>query len=230
MEMVYRGILERCHGQNTFINENNSPEWKSAGMKYNLVKNWEWLLKRMFDIDKSNVRLTFMFDGAPIKTWNWRGAIAEDFSESADWEYYRSELRRIIRESMNQCRPITLLFNSGLHDLYSNKNLTDDNLYEKNLGKSMMYLKSMIYNEKSKRLSAQTCPDSVIETQFFWVNTVPPLYDRICHGGAVRYLNQIAVSTARQYNFHVLDAHSLLTGQPTYLLMVHMLTICNKVT
>ena len=126
MEAVYRGILERMYGPNTFINENNSPEWKNSSSKYSTLSQWTRVSKRWFDFDKNNVRLSFMFDGASEIADDWGGAVVEDFTTSTRWENYRSELRRIIRESIAQCRPITLFFNSGLHDIYSGRNLTGD--------------------------------------------------------------------------------------------------------
>jgi len=213
MEAVYRGILERMYGPNTFIDENNSPEWKSSSSKYSNLPQWTRVSKRWFDFDKNNVRLSFMFDGASELADDWGGAVVEDFTTSTQWEKYRSELRRIIRESIAQCRPITLFFNSGLHDIYSGRNLTgDDSLYVRNLERSVMNLKTMVYEEKSRRLNNVSCPDAAIETHFFWLNTVPPLGVRICGGGIVRYLNQEAAAVVHRYGFRILDIHSFLTG------------------
>ena len=53
MEAVYRGILERMYGPNTFIDENNSPEWKSSSSKYSTLPQWTRVSKRWFDFDKS---------------------------------------------------------------------------------------------------------------------------------------------------------------------------------
>ena len=154
-----------------------------------------------------------MFDGASEIADDFRGAVVEDFTTSTQWEKYRSELRRIIRESITQCRPITLFFNSGLHDIYSGRNLTgDDNLYVRNLKRSVMNLKTMVYEEKSRRLNNVSCPDAAIETHFFWLNTVPPLGVTICFGGIVRYLNQEAAAVVHRYGFRILDIHSFLTG------------------
>ena len=108
VEAVYRGVLERMYGPNTFIDENNSPEWKSSCSKYSNLPQWTRVSKRWFDFDKNNVRLSFMFDGASEIADDWGGAVVEDFTTSTQWEKYRSELRRIIRESIAQCRPITL--------------------------------------------------------------------------------------------------------------------------
>ena len=173
------------YGPNTFIDENNSPEWKSSSSKYSNFPQWTRVSKRWFDFDKNKVRLSFMFDGASEIADDWGGAVIEDFTTSTQWEKYRSELRRIIRESIAQCRPITLFFNSGLHDIYSGRNLTgDDSLYVRNLERSVMNLKTMVYEEKSRRLNNVSCPDAVIETHFFW----------ICGVRIVRYLNQEAAA------------------------------------
>jgi len=53
MEAVYRGILERMYGPNTFIDENNSPEWKSSSSKYINLSQWTRVSKRWFDFDKN---------------------------------------------------------------------------------------------------------------------------------------------------------------------------------
>ena len=227
LEQVYRGILERMYGPNTFIDENNSPEWKNILSKFNILPHKTHLLKRWFDFDKSdnNIRLSFMFNGCPAVLNNARGAVSEDFTTSYDWKLYRTELHRIISESINQCRPITFLFNSGLHDIASKKgnDLLENSLYQTNLKKSMQYLQSTVSELQSKRSSDITCPDSSKESSlslssssssssYFWVSIVPPVERMICVGGMVRQLNEIASHVANKHGFKVLDAHSLLTG------------------
>ena len=49
---------------------------------------------------------------------------------------------KIVAESVNQCKTIVLLFNSGLHDIYSGSNLIKDDLYKNNLIASFLYLNS----------------------------------------------------------------------------------------
>jgi len=154
-----------------------------------------------------------MFNGCPAILNNARGAILEDFTSSNDWKWYRSELHRIITESIAQCRPITFLFNSGLHDMYSRKDLLENSLFQTNLNKAMQYLQSTVSKLQSMRSSSITCPDSAIEsTSYFWVSIVPPSERAICLGGMVRHLNDIASHAASKHGFKVLDAHSLLTG------------------
>ena len=70
----------------------------------------------------------------------------------------------------------------------------------------------MVSGLQSKRSSNITCPDSAMESSCFWVNIIPPVGIRICLGGMVRYLNEIASHVANKHGFKVLDAHSLLTG------------------
>jgi len=214
LEQVYRGILERMYGFNTFIDENNSPEWKNIISKYNIPPERINVFKRWFDFDKKNVRLSFMFNGGPTILSDWRGAVTDDFSSSSDWKLYRVELHRIITESIDQCRPITLLFNSGLHDILSShiSDLLKSSQFQINLKKSILYLRSMVTGLQSKRSSNITCPNSAIEPSYFWVNIIPPVGLRICIGGMVRYLNEIASHVAYKHGFRVLDAHSLLTG------------------
>jgi hypothetical protein len=48
MEAVYRGVLERMYGPNTFIYENNTPEWRKVPSFYS---NQSRLNKRRFDFD-----------------------------------------------------------------------------------------------------------------------------------------------------------------------------------
>jgi hypothetical protein len=213
LEQVYRGILERIYGPNTFIDGNNSPQWKNIISKFYIPPHKIHLLKRWFDFDKSNVRLSFMFNGCPAILNNARGAILEDFTSSYDWKWYRLELHRIITESIAQCRPITFLFNSGLHDMYSRKDLLENSLFQTNLNKAMQYLQSTVSKLQSMRSSNITCPDSAIESSsYFWVSIVPPSERAICLGGMVRHLNDIASHVASKHGFKVLDAHSLLTG------------------
>ena len=214
LEQVYRGILERMYGPNTFIDENNSPEWKRIISKYNIPPQKTYLFKRWFDFDKSNVRLSFMFNGAPYIFGDWRGAVIEDFASSTDWKLYRLQLRRILTESIDRCKPIILLFNSGLHDILSAhaNDLIKTSLFQTNLKKSILYLRSTVFGLQSKRSSNITCPDSAIESSYFWVNNIPPVGIRICIGGMVRHLNEIALHVANKHGFRVLDAHSLLTG------------------
>jgi hypothetical protein len=75
-----------------------------------------------------------------------------------------------------------------------------------------MNLKTMVFEEKSRRLNNVSCPDAAIESHFFWLNTVPPLGVTICFGGIVRYLNQEAAAVVHRYGFRALDIHSFLTG------------------
>jgi len=210
MEAVYRGVLERMYGANTFIYENNSPEWRKVSA---LCSNQIRLNKRWFDFDHSNIRLSFMFDGAPSIYHDKRGAIVEDFTTSLDWKFFRAELHRIITESSDRCRPITMLFNSGLHDIGSRKDLLKASLFQINLKKAFLYLRSTVSTLQSRRSSNITCPvDLALESSFFWVNTIAPVGSRICTGFMVRYLNEIASHVANKHGFRVLDVHSLVTG------------------
>jgi len=153
------------------------------------------------------------FDGAPFIHKDFYGAIIDNFTVTKSWEYYRTELRRIVSESVNQCKTIVLLFNSGLHDIYSRRNLIENDVYQRNLIASFVYLKSMVNEEKSKRLNALTCPDSAIESHFYWVSTTATLGEKICHGSMVRYLNEVASTAARQHGFTELDLFSMITGK-----------------
>jgi hypothetical protein len=210
MEAVYRGVLERMYGPNTFIYEYNTPEWREVSA---LCSNQSRLNKRWFDFDHSDIRLSFMFDGAPSIYHNNRGAIVEDFTTSSDWKFFRAELHRIITESLDRCRPITMLFNSGLHDIGSRKELLKASLFQINLKKAFLYLRSTVSTLQSKRSSNITCPvDLASESSYFWVNTIAPFGSQICTGFMVRYLNEIASHVANKHGFRVLDVHSLVTG------------------
>jgi len=212
-EAVYRGILEHLYGPSAFRSENNSPVWLNNSLQYNTLKQWGRTRLRLFDMHGSNVRLSYMFDGAPFIIGDWNGAVSDNFTVTKKWEYFRSELRRIVAESVNQCKTIVLLFNSGLHDIYSGRNLIKDDLYKNNLIASFLYLKSMVNEEKSKRINVLTCPDSAIESHFYWVSTTATVGSKICHGTMVRYLNEVASVTAKKYGFNELDLFSMITGK-----------------
>jgi len=213
LEQVYRGILERLYGPNTFNYDNNSVEWKNICSKY-IPSERTNVFKRWFDYDRNNVRLSFMFNGGPTIGSDWRGAVSDDFTSSSDWALYRSELRRIIAESIASCRPITLLFNSGLHDIVSShiNDLLKTTIFQTNLKKSILFLKSTIMTLQSKLSSNAICTNSAIESSYFWVNIIPPVGIKICLGCIVRYLNEIATHVVNKHGFRVLDPHAFLTG------------------
>ena len=137
-----------------------------------------------------------------------RGAIAEDFTPSSDWKFFRAELHRIIIDSMDRCRSITLLFNSWLN---SRKGILKNSLFHINLKKAYLYLRSTVWTLQFRRSSNITC-ESVVESSYFWVNTISPFGSQICSGFMVRYLNEIASHVANKHGFRVLDVHSLITG------------------
>jgi len=243
MGMVFKGIVERIFGIGVFTKENNSKLWKEDNAKQlqqhgvtegggnNRLVDKSNL--RLFDIERSNVRLSFMFNGAPTIIGNHIGAIIDDFTTNIDWEAYRNQLRKTIHSSIEQCRSITLFFNSGLHDIsFSGKNSTDHrNLYGKNLKLAINYLQVLVDEEKlkvktSSTLSSATqrkikhhhrhnnnvCVDS--NTTLFWVNIVPTFGERICTGGYVRQYNEIASKVMKRFGIRVLDVYSMLTGFP----------------
>ena len=113
---------------------------------------------------------------------------------------------KIVAESVNQCKTIVLLFNSGLHDIYSGSNLIKDDLYKNNLIASFLYL-------KSKRINVLTCSDSAIESHFYWVSTTATVGSKICHSTMIRYLDEVASVTAKKYGFNELDLFSMITGK-----------------
>jgi len=209
--MIYRGIIERIYGKEIFNIKNNSKEFYENNIKYSTNEKFN---KRLFDIDRLNIRSTFMFNGGPTIDKNHHGAIIENFTNSSKWYYYIYQLERIILESINQCRIITILFNSGMHDLATNINLLDNNIYESNLNYSMKKLKIMINNLFLKRSNPQDCPNLINKINFYWITTLPRLKEWICYGGYIRYLNQIASIIAKKNNFIVLDSYSLVTGFP----------------
>jgi len=71
----------------------------------------------------------------------------------------------------------------------------------------------MVNEEKSKRINVLTCPDSAIESHFYWVSTTATVGSKICHGTMVRYLNEVASVTAKKYGFNELDLFSMITGK-----------------
>jgi len=160
MGMVSKGIVERIFGIEVFAKENNSKQWKEdnakqlqqhgvteGGGKNRLVDKSNL---RLFDIERSNVRLSFMFNGAPTIIGNHIGVIIDEITTNINWEAYRNQLRKTIHSSIEQCRSITLFFNSGLHDI-SGKNSTDQrNLYGKNLKLAINYLQVLVDEEKLK--------------------------------------------------------------------------------
>ena len=136
MGMVFKGIVERIFGIGVFTKENNSKRWREDNAKQlqhhgvtegggnNRLVDKSNL--RSFDMERSNVRLSFMFNGARTIIGNHIGAIIDDFTTNIDWEGYRNQLRKTIHSSIEQCRSITLFFNSGLHDIsFSGENSTD---------------------------------------------------------------------------------------------------------
>jgi len=210
MGMVFKGIVERIMGVGTYNKDNNSKQWRIDNMKYN--NKYE---NRLFDIDRFNIRLSFMFNGGPIISNNFIGAIADDFTININWEYYRTQLRKIIHTSINQCRDITIFLNSGLHDIHSNSvNITEHNLFSRNLKHAINYLHDLINEEKNNNNHYHECNNSMLETQYFWVKIVPTFGAKICAGGYVRYLNNIADKVMNRLGIKILDVYSMLTGFP----------------
>lgn len=94
--------------------------------------------------------------------------MVEDFTTSSDSKFFRAELHQIITDSMDRCRSITLLFNSGLNDIGSRKDLLKDSLFHINLKKAFLYLRFTVWTLQSRRSINITCPvESVVESFFF---------------------------------------------------------------
>jgi len=60
-EAVYRGILEHLYGPGAFSSEYNSPQWLNNSLQYSTLIQWSRVRLRVFDMNRLNVRMSFLF-------------------------------------------------------------------------------------------------------------------------------------------------------------------------
>jgi len=111
----------------------------------------------------------------PVDNYMWWrgkqiGAALSGFPWSKNSYRYFTELRRITEESVvHDCKSLTVLFNSGIHDLFSSK--FSLHKYSVGLNHSLIELKGLFADLQHR--SRIACNQTLPKIKLFWVSTVP---------------------------------------------------------